>query len=68
MRRAVSGPSTCHGFDKRSEEIERLMLELERWSMELQRSCPEDWNQCSSIVVRSLDEIQNAERKGKFHV
>merc|ERR1719193_2592279 len=30
--------------------VEELMHDLERWSIELQRHCPEDWNQCSAIV------------------
>jgi len=28
--------------------------ELERWSMELQRHCPEDWNQCSAVLVQCI--------------
>jgi len=34
--------------------IEDLMHELERWSIELQRHCPEEWNQCSSVILRCL--------------
>jgi len=34
--------------------IEDLMRRLEGWSMELQRHCPEDWNQCSAILVQCL--------------
>lgn len=34
--------------------IEELMRRLEGWSMELQRHCPEDWNQCAAILVQCL--------------
>lgn len=34
--------------------VEILMKELERWSLELQRHCPEDWNQCSAVLVQCL--------------
>jgi hypothetical protein len=36
------------------EAVESLAHELERWSMELQRHCPEDWNQCSAVLIRCL--------------
>jgi len=35
--------------------IDELMHELERWSIELQRHCPEEWNQCSSVLLRCLE-------------
>eukprot|EP00929_Paragymnodinium_shiwhaense_P053019 TRINITY_DN26550_c0_g1_i1.p1 TRINITY_DN26550_c0_g1~~TRINITY_DN26550_c0_g1_i1.p1 ORF type:complete len:538 (-),score=144.25 TRINITY_DN26550_c0_g1_i1:328-1941(-) len=34
--------------------VEDMMNDLEKWSMELQRHCPEDWNQCSAILVQCL--------------
>jgi hypothetical protein len=34
--------------------VEELMHDLEGWSIELQRHCPEDWNQCSAILVQCL--------------
>lgn len=34
--------------------IEGLMRELESWSMELQRYCPEDWNECINVLVRCI--------------
>jgi len=34
--------------------VEDLMLECEKWSIELARHCPEDWNQCTSILMRCL--------------
>jgi len=33
-------------------QVRELLLELERWSMELQRRCPVDWNQCSALLLR----------------
>lgn len=36
------------------QAVEDLMRELERWSLELQRRCPEDWNQCSAVLVQCL--------------
>merc|ERR1712113_1235277 len=54
LLKAISGPSNMpHGLDG-------FMLELERWSMELQRSSPKDWNRCSSVVMQCLTgESQN---------
>jgi len=34
--------------------LEAFVHELERWSMELQRHRPEDWCQCSAVLVRCL--------------
>jgi len=34
--------------------VEDLMHELEKWSIELQRHCPDDWNQCCAIIVQCL--------------
>jgi hypothetical protein len=55
-RRAVDGPGgeQQSGNGAETKAIEDLMHELERWSMELQRHCPEDWNQCSAVLVRCL--------------
>lgn len=36
------------------EAVEDLTHELEGFSIELQRHCPEDWNQCSAILVQCL--------------
>lgn len=33
---------------------EDLMHDLEGWSMELQRHSPEDWNECSSVLLQCL--------------
>lgn len=43
--------------------VEDLMLDLEKWSMELQRHCPEDWNQCSAILIQCLGGGNAASRK-----
>jgi hypothetical protein len=40
--------------DSAQAAAEDLMHDLERWSIELQRHCPEDWNQCSAILVQCL--------------
>lgn len=55
---AESGLSTAfsrgpHGAATR-QAVEDFMRELERWSLELQRRCPEDWNQCSAVLVQCL--------------
>merc|ERR1719158_2666419 len=34
--------------------VDDLLLSIEKWSLELQRHCPEDWNQCSAVLVHCL--------------
>lgn len=34
--------------------VQGFMHDLERWSLELQRHSPPDWNQCSSMLMRCL--------------
>lgn len=34
--------------------VEELMRELEGWSLELQRHCPQDWNRCSALLIHCL--------------
>jgi len=65
VRRAVAGtdgaeslyeevlPATPEGKDIEAV-VEELMLEIERWSMELQRHAPEDWNNFTSMLVQCL--------------
>lgn len=36
--------------------LSALMLQLETWSMELQRHSPEDWNQYASVVLQCLED------------
>jgi len=47
-------------------EAVEFMKELENWSMELQRHCPQDWNQCSALLVRCLTGCQQKERNTDF--
>jgi len=61
MKRVVHGSGrekdafNCEGLGPEGETaIEDLMRHLERWSMDLQRHCPEDWNQFSAILVQCL--------------
>jgi len=49
-------------------QVEDLMHELEAWSIELQRHCPEDWNQYSAVLVHCLRTEAEKERKGPFGV
>lgn len=48
--------------------VEDLMRELEGYSMELQRHCPEDWNQCSAILVQCLSGGSEEQRQEQFRV
>jgi len=50
------------------EAVEDLMRDLERWSIELQRHCPEDWNQCSAILVQCLTGPTEKSKQVPFHV
>jgi len=50
------------------ESVEALMIELEGWSMELQRHSPEDWNQCSGLLIRCLMGTITERTQGEFHV
>jgi len=59
MKRALSGELA--GATERGvfsvqvyRSIDVLMHALERWSLELQRHCPEDWNQFSAVLLRCL--------------
>ncbi|CAJ1410268.1 unnamed protein product [Effrenium voratum] len=48
--------------------VEDLMRNLEAWSMELARHCPEDWNQCCGILVQCLSGTEKESTKGPFRV
>jgi hypothetical protein len=67
IRRAVVGPGASAAEDLYSglppqqcdaagAIVESFMNELERWSMELQRHNPEDWNECVDLLVQCLKE------------
>jgi len=58
-------PSQVH------DHVEALMRAVEGWSLELQRHCAEDWNQCSSVLVQCLNggsQKQHLQSGGKFQV
>jgi len=57
MMRVVNGDCSRVGISLSPQvesAVEKLMHELEGWSMELQRHCPEDWNQLSAVLVQCL--------------
>lgn len=54
--------------DGARKAVEDLMHELERWSIELQRHCPEDWNQCSAILVQCLTGGGHKVKQAPFRV
>lgn len=59
VKRAVLGgsePSKVYGqlSAQHRKVVEDLMRDIERWSLELQRHCPEDWNQFSAVLVQCL--------------
>lgn len=47
-------PSPPSGDLAGESVVEAFVHELERWSMELQRHGPEEWCQCSAVIVRCL--------------
>jgi len=65
IKRAVEGTDVAHPDLYEFQEpahraslhtaVEDLMRDLEGWSLELQRHCPNDWNQCSAILVQCLN-------------
>merc|ERR1712137_90579 len=65
LLKAVSGPSAEKAG---AAPLDVFMLELERWSMELQRSNPKDWNQCSSVVMQCLTGGAQKGRDADFNV
>jgi len=54
--------------DAAQTALQDLMRQLERWSLELQRHCPEDWNQCSAVLVQCLTGGSQKQAFGKFQV
>lgn len=75
-KRAVAGSFEVAEKTPKSETaalqhraVEGLMRELEGWSLELQRHCAEDWNQCSALVVQCLQSVSEKKRsEDAFHV
>jgi len=81
VRRVVNGVAGGSGVVEKDTEaalatgaraaVDGLVHELERWSIELQRHCPEDWNQCSAILVRCLvggDTVRPRQKEVPFRV
>eukprot|EP00930_Biecheleria_cincta_P090593 TRINITY_DN799_c0_g2_i1.p1 TRINITY_DN799_c0_g2~~TRINITY_DN799_c0_g2_i1.p1 ORF type:complete len:528 (+),score=100.88 TRINITY_DN799_c0_g2_i1:120-1703(+) len=58
VRRSVIGAAEagyqCLQHDLR-DQVEKLMRGVEKQSLELQRHCAEDWNQCSSVLVQCFN-------------
>jgi len=58
VRRSVIGGAEAsyqglqHGL---RDQVEYLMRGVEKQSLELQRHCAEDWNQCSSVLVQCFN-------------
>jgi hypothetical protein len=48
--------------------VEGFMNELERWSMELQRQRPEDWNECVDLLVQCITGARRDELPRTFAV
>lgn len=48
--------------------VEELMRELEKWSLELQRHCASDWNQCSAMLLHCVSEVAKKGRAVTFEV
>jgi hypothetical protein len=59
---AVRGPSSADGA------CGEFLLQLERWSIELQRNHSSDWNQCSEVMVRCLSGSLRKHRDQEFAV
>mmetsp|Transcript_13807 Transcript_13807/g.37434 ORF Transcript_13807/g.37434 Transcript_13807/m.37434 type:complete len:536 (-) Transcript_13807:155-1762(-) len=58
-----------HSHEPVVSMVEALMHDLEAWSMELQRHCPEDWNQFAAVLVQMLTEGgQRKDRQSPFRV
>jgi len=73
VKRAVLGGGDVRNlYGERSlatqKVVEDLMREVERWSLELQRHCPEDWNQFSAVLVQCLTGGSPKEPAPKFQV
>jgi len=58
VQRAIVGAGSVVGSVDHA--VEDFVLEIERWSMELQRHDPEDWNQCAALLSHYLNELPRA--------
>jgi hypothetical protein len=76
VKRAVSGESsddTYRGVPQAIRTVgqpvvDDLMRDLEGFSIELQRHCAEDWNQCSAVLIQCLSNSDAEENASPFHV
>jgi hypothetical protein len=76
VKRVVSGESGDNTYGNVSPRtrleaqpaMEDLMRDLEWYSIELQRHCPEDWNQCSAILVQCLTGDATESKREPFRV
>lgn len=53
--RDIENLGKCHALDLCElvrRAVDDFMRELEWWSIEMQRHCPEKWNQCSAVLLR----------------
>eukprot|EP00929_Paragymnodinium_shiwhaense_P110748 TRINITY_DN7798_c0_g1_i1.p1 TRINITY_DN7798_c0_g1~~TRINITY_DN7798_c0_g1_i1.p1 ORF type:complete len:476 (-),score=88.10 TRINITY_DN7798_c0_g1_i1:70-1497(-) len=65
----VSGFDNQNVGDSGSTQLGKdFMRELEKWSIELQRHCPQDWNQCSAVLIQCISQEQEKCRRGPFRV
>jgi hypothetical protein len=48
--------------EEASKATDAFMRDMECWSMELQRHCPEEWNQCTSILLQCLEGTSKSQR------
>mmetsp|Transcript_35569 Transcript_35569/g.65857 ORF Transcript_35569/g.65857 Transcript_35569/m.65857 type:complete len:526 (+) Transcript_35569:66-1643(+) len=51
-----------------SSRVDSFMLELEGWSLELQRLCPEAWNEFTSLFVHCMGDEKPCAKSERFHV
>lgn len=78
VKRAVMGASEERGAygsfspevrEEARSAVESLMRGLEFWSLDLQRHCPEDWNQFSAVLVECVaGGSQKQQRTSGFQV
>jgi len=63
----TTGPSVALNAETESS-VDDLIRSMEPWSIELQRHCPEDWNQCSAILVQCLTRASDKPKPTAFQV
>lgn len=77
VQRVVTGQN-CEDFyqfliekecrDACKKSVEDLMHDIEKYSIELQRHCPEDWNQYMALTVQCFANGQPKHREHQFRV